>query len=125
MNALQQEVIPAIFAPLLVRFAVLDALGTMCKDCVGNLCVQFEQFLKHIFVIVNIVVDGDDDGIGEVNQSRNEFAVRPYVAVVVAYLEYGVLLGKCKETLWHFVFGKLCQRNVQYEFVGQNASVQQ
>ena len=76
-------------------------------------------------MIVNIVVDGDDDGIGEVNQSRNEFAVRPYVAVVVAYFKHRVLLGKCKETLWHLVFGKLCQRNVQYEFVGQNASVQQ
>ena len=70
MNALEEEVIPAVFAPLLVRFAVLDALGTMCKDCIGNLCVQFEQFLKHVFVIVNIVVDGDDDGIGEVDQRR-------------------------------------------------------
>ena len=97
----------------------------MCKDCIGNLCVQFEQFLKHVFVIVNIVVDGDDDGIGKVDQSRNEFAVRAYVAVVVAYLEYGVLLGKRKEALRHFVFGKLRQCDVEYEFVGQNAAFQQ
>ena len=96
MNALQQEVIPAVFAPLLVRFAILDALGAVCQYGVGYLCVQVEQLLQHVFMVIHVVVDGDDDGIGKVDQSRNEFAVRAYVAVVVAYLEYGVLLGKCK-----------------------------
>ena len=49
-------------------------------------------------MIIHIVVYGYDDSFGEISQCRYQFAIRAYVAVVVAYLEHGVLLGERKQT---------------------------
>ena len=79
----------------------------MRQYCVGYLCVQIEQVFQHVTVIIHIVVYGYDDGFGEVSQSRYQFAVGAYVAVVVAYLEHGVLLGERKQTFGHFALCEL------------------
>lgn len=122
---LYEKMIPSVFLPLAIGLAEIYPFGAVGYHGIGILLVQTQQTAQHVRIVSHVVIDGYDYRIGKIRQRGNEFAVRPYVRVVIPNLEYGILLRQCRQLLRNTLLAELRKGKIKYQFIGQHRACEQ